>query len=100
MSTLITKFCTDTGNRDGEHRELTFLRGVNKWEVFANGEAYAKRLGYDAFVVVLTSQTTQYPGKWYVKVGYTYEDALRILEENQRQGLYSRRICYLIKCSS
>lgn len=100
MATLMKKFYTDTGDRESEHRELTFVRSMNKWEVFANGETYAKKLGYDTFIVVLTSATSQYPGKWYVKVGYDYEDALRILEDNQRQGLHSRRICYLIKCSS
>jgi len=94
------KFYTDTGSRDGEHAELRFPRTMNKWQVFSNGEAHAKTLGYDAFIVVLTSTTSQYPGQWYVKVGYAYEDALRILEDNQKQGLHSRRICYLVKCSS
>lgn len=96
----MNKFYTDTGNRDGERNELRFPRSVSKWEVFANGEDHAKSLGYDAFIVVLTSPTTQYPGQWYVKVGYAYDDALQILEDNQKQGLYSRRISYLIKCSS
>jgi hypothetical protein len=100
MSSIIHKFYTDTGNREGERNELRFPRTLNKWEVFAKGESYAKRLGYDVFTVVLTSATTQYPGQWYVKVGHSYENALQILEENQRRGLHSRRICYLIKCSS
>jgi hypothetical protein len=100
MSTLIHKFCTDTGNRDGQHAEIRFPRTMIKWEVFDRGETYAKRLGYDAFLVVLTSATSQYPGQWYVKVGYAHEDTLQLLEDNQRRGLHSRRICYLIRCSS
>lgn len=100
MSYIVHKFYTDTGDRDSSRTELTVPRNVDKWEVFAIGEIRAKSLGYDAFAVTLTSPTSQYPGQWYIKVGYAYEDALRILEDNQRRGLHSRRICYLIKCSS
>ena len=80
--------------------EIRFPRSTIKWQVFAEGELYAKSCGYDAFVVVLTSATSQYPGQWYVKLGYAYEDTLQLLEANQRRGLHSRRQCYLIRCSS
>lgn len=100
MSDFIKMFKADTGNRDLKEFG-PFDRDTDKYKVFAEAEIMARQHECDCALVVLTSRMSDTrPGAWYIKVGISYADALRILAENERDNCHPRRTCYLIKCSS
>ena len=89
----ITRYNSDTGNRDMSvetyHKNMPFI------------EVLQKAAQIKASLIVKTSYVSdERPGAWYIKgqnSNFSYEDIKTMIEENARNNIHSKRICYLIK---
>ena len=89
----ITKYNSDTGNRDmlseSYDKNMPFI------------EVLQRANNLKAHLIVKTSYISETrPGAWYIK-GYgssvSYDDIKKMIEDNVRTNTHSKRICYLIK---
>jgi hypothetical protein len=89
----ITRYNSDTGNRDMPaetyHKNMPFI------------EVLQRAVQIKASLIVKTSYVSdERPGAWYIKgqnSNLSYEDIRTMIEENARNNIHSKRICYLIK---
>jgi hypothetical protein len=98
-ATHITFYDTDTGNRD-LGSDKSYPIGTPEDEITNEAINLASEYGSDVVVIIKTSPYGSKPGAWYIKGykgKYTYETIEQTLEDNQRNGKFTRRKCKLIK---
>ena len=90
----VTNYNSDTGSRD-LGKEYTMPRDTWYLEVLSE----AKRRG--ALLIIKTSYVSESrPGQWYIKgIKGNYNSIQETLIENEKNGLHSKRMAYLIQYS-